>query len=229
LINARGNGGRSKSFTFPYFVFEDAVLGELKELDPASVMPRKSDSQSTADVLRVKLANHREDIANLKRDLATKYSKTLVELLRTAEDAEEKTANELQDELARTAKPLERNWKELPTLIDFIKTAPDPDAARLKLRPALRAIIESASVLIVPSGAWRCVAVQFVFTGGAIRSYLICHRTAGNQRSALTSVASFADAHLPSDANLRTPAAAAKLEKLLVKHMAKLGTDKAKK
>jgi DNA invertase Pin-like site-specific DNA recombinase len=215
LVNARGNGGRSKCYTFPYPVFETCVLKCLEEIDPATVLPRKQTGPSRADVLRAKLANLRADIAKYQDDLKAGYSRALVDVLRRVEGEEEQVANDLQDELARTAKPLARGWKELPSLIDLIRKADDPERARLKLRPALRALIEDGRVLIVSRGSWRFVAVQFFFTGGATRHYLIAHQTAGYRRPGQTpEPLSFAEAGLP-DLDLRKPEDVAKVEKLL--------------
>ncbi len=218
LVNARGNGGRSKSHTFPYSIFEDVVLSQLKELDAAAVLPRDSAGPTTAETLRAKLANYRADIARLKTDLAEGYSRGLVEVLRKTEQAEEDAANDLQDELARTAKPLTKNWEELPSIIDLIRKADDPDAARLKLRPALRAIVDSAFVLIVARGAWRYLSIQFVFTGGAVRQYLLVYRPAANQRKVLAGGRSFAAAGIePGAYDIRNPKHAAALEKVVMK------------
>lgn len=219
LINAASNGGRDKGYCFSYPVFEEAILSRLREIDPASVLPSNTSGPSTAAALRAKLAACRENVTGLKRDLATGYSKALADVLRQAEAAEEVAANDLQDELARTAKPLAKNWEELPSLIDVIRKAEDPDLARLKLRPALRAIVESAHVLIVPVKSWRAVAVQFVFTGGAERHYIILQQLAAYRRPGSWDVKHFAGAGIPG-ADLRDPAAAAKLERVLVKHLA---------
>lgn len=215
LINAVGNGGRGeRSYTFPYFIFEEMILGLLKELDPATVLPQEPGSRSRADTLRTKLANHRTDLASIKQDLATGYSKGLADVLRTAEAAEEATLNELQDELARAAKPLTRVWEEVPSLIDLVRSAPDPDLVRLKLRPALRAITESAHMLIVPRGAWRFVAVQFRFVGGAHRNWLLGYLTAANQRKARSFAKSFAETET-GEIDLRLLTSANKIEEFL--------------
>lgn len=224
LVNTRGNEGRAeRSYTFPYFLFEEQILGLLKEIDPRTVLPKGPAGPSAADTLRAKLANVREDIANYKRDLKAGYSRGLADLLREAETDEERIANDLQDELIRTAKPLARAWGELPSLIDVIRGADDPDAARLKLRPALRTVVESAHVLIVPRGAWRCLAVQFNFVGGAVRHYAILHRPAANRRPAVTPPPrSYVGPAKREGLDLRIPTDVATLEKALVKELAGL-------
>lgn len=220
LMTADSNGGHgARGYTFPYFIFEEKVLGFLEEIDPASVLPDKA-IPSSADVIRAKLKNTRADLARYKEDLRGGYSKTLTEMVRETEEKEEQLANDLQDELARTARPLKRTWGEVPTLIDAIRKSPDPDAARLKLRPALRAIVESAHVLIVPSKSWRFAVVQFQFVGGARRDWVVMHQPAANKRAGGTAAKSLSEMAWPANTDLQTKAAWQKLEKLVLKHAA---------
>jgi DNA invertase Pin-like site-specific DNA recombinase len=222
LMSTSGVGGRDRYYTFPYPVFEEHVLKWLTEIDPKTVLPRNDTGPSRAEALRARLANLREDKARLQTDLNEKYSKALAEVLRRYEADEEQVANDLQDELARTAKPLARAWDELPSLIDVIRNSEDPDLARLKLRPALRAVIESALVLIVPTGSWRHVAVQLFFAGGVARNYLISHQTAGYRRTGSTSSGEWREqwaAHIDGPMmDLRDKRFAAALEKDLAAH-----------
>lgn len=224
LINAKATGGRAeRCYTFPYHVFEEHVLGFLRELDPRTILPAVDGEASTADTLRRKLQKAREEIGQLRRELQRGFSRTLVELLREAEAKEEAIANDLQDELTRTAKPLARTWGDLPTLVDVIREGGDD--ARLKLRPALRAIIESAHVLIVPFKAWRLAAVQFVFAGGgAVRHHYIAYRPAGNRHAAIVKPFSFAGGAIPGG-DLRDRGDVKRLEKLLTKHLTALAEE----
>jgi DNA invertase Pin-like site-specific DNA recombinase len=215
LINARGNEGRSKCYTVPYLVFEEQVLGRLREIDPESVLPRAA-PPSRVKTLRAELAKARQDIAGVQDDLKGGYSKALTEVLKSYETAEREAAEALQDELARAAKPLARTWGEVPTLIDVIRGADDPDLARLRLRPVIRALVSSAVVLIVPRGAWRFVAVQLHFTGGSTRHYLFAHRPAANRRPTRTlGATSFAGERAAGDFDLSKPEDIAALERLV--------------
>jgi DNA invertase Pin-like site-specific DNA recombinase len=181
LINAKAAGGRAeRCYTFPYPVFENHVLGFIREIDPRDILPHVDGEASTADALRDKLRKAREEIGQLRADLARGYNRHLADLLREATDREEAVANDLQDELRRTAKPLARTWDDVRTLADVVRDG--GDAARLKLRPALAAITESALMLVVPYRSWRLCAVQFAFVGGAVRHWLICYRPACNRR-----------------------------------------------
>jgi DNA invertase Pin-like site-specific DNA recombinase len=218
LMATAGVGGGSRYYTFPLPVLESAVLAELKEIDPSSVLPRRPGGPSRVEALRATLANLREDIARTQRDMKKDgYSKAIAEVLRQYEAEEEETANDLQDELARTAKPLARAWEELPSLIDVIRGAEDPDLARLKLRTVLRAVLESAVLLIVSVKSWRFAALQFHFTGGTTRHYLVAYQPAANGRPGATWGKSFADAGVPGDLDLRDKKDAAELEAALTK------------
>jgi DNA invertase Pin-like site-specific DNA recombinase len=203
LLNATGNAGRSKCYTFPYFVFEEAILRELREVDPAEVLPRQMVTPDKIEVLRAKLQNVRADLARIQEDLKEGYSKGLAALLRQQEAQEAQIATELQDELARTSKPADRAWKELPSLVDLIKKADDLNDVRLKLRPILRRVIEEMVVLIVPKGSFRFCAVQVCFHGGASRHYGILHQTAGFRRAGGWWTRSFASVGVAGELDMR--------------------------
>jgi hypothetical protein len=216
LLNSTGRCGRSRNYTFSFATFEEGILSQLRELDPASILPRESAEASKADALRAKLAGIREDIAGIQVSLQKKFSPALIEVLHRIEADEERVANELQDELVRTAKPLKRAWKDVPSLIDVIRDADDPDAARLRLRTALRPLVAEIRVLIVPRYPWQLAPVQVYFTGGATRHYLFARKSAGNRRPGGWEVKSFADTGLP-DLDLRKPGDVQKLERLLTR------------
>jgi DNA invertase Pin-like site-specific DNA recombinase len=179
LINASGNGGRGKSWTFPYYLFEDAILTLLKEVNPDDVTPRRQAAPNAADVLRAKLGEVRRDIAGFQNELKAGYSKGVTAVLREKEAEEERVASQLQEELAKAARPAERAWKDLPTLADLVKQG--GDEARLRLRPVLRRVVEEIRVLIVRRGSFQLLAAQVYFEGGARRDYLLVYQTTANR------------------------------------------------
>jgi DNA invertase Pin-like site-specific DNA recombinase len=217
LVNAVGEGGRGKCYTFPYPLFEEAILRHLSEVDPAEILPRQGEAPDRVEVLRAQLKNIRADLARIQDDLKEGYSKGLAAVLREREAQEEQVATELQDELARASKPAEKAWEELPSLVGLVKDTPDPEDVRLKLRPILRRVIEEALVLIVRRGSFGICTVQIFFHGGARRSYLILHQAAGFRRKGGWWSKSFADAAAldPAALDLRKNTHARKLEKAL--------------
>jgi DNA invertase Pin-like site-specific DNA recombinase len=217
LINSGGVQGRGKCWTFPYPVFEEAILGKLTEVDPRDVLRPAGAAPGKADVLRAKLANARADVTGLQGELKAGYSKALAAVLREKEQEEEQLAADLLEELARSVVPAERAWKDLPSLAALLTQAEDPDELRLKLRGVLRRVIDSACVLIVPRGATRLCTVQFFFTGGVQRSYLILHRTAGFRRTSVWWCRSFASVVQSGDFDMRDRSHATRLERVLLK------------
>jgi hypothetical protein len=213
LINATGNSGRDRSYTFPYFIFEEKVLEFLREVDPRDVLPREQETPSKIEVLRAKLAAVRQDLLGLAEDLKAGYSKALAAVLREQEAQEQQIGLELQEELARSVKPAERAWRELPSLTKLVEDG--GDEARLKLRPVLRRVIEDAQVLIVRRRSYQLCAVQFFFTGGGRRDYLITYQPAAYRRPGVVRPLSLASVVKAGDLDLRQRADAAALERLL--------------
>jgi DNA invertase Pin-like site-specific DNA recombinase len=181
LVNSAGPEGRTRTVTFPYPVFEQAVLQLLREVDPREVLPRAKGAVSKADVVRAKLANVRADLAALQAELNAGFSKRLTAVLREKEAEEERLAGELQDELARAARPAERAWKDLPGLADLVREG--GDEARLRLRPVLRRLVDGMWLLIVRRGSWQLAAIQVHFADSdRRRDYLIAYQSAGFRR-----------------------------------------------
>jgi DNA invertase Pin-like site-specific DNA recombinase len=203
LANSAGRDARAKTQTFPYLIFEEAILGLLREVNPDDVLP-KEQAPSRATVLRAQLANIRQDIAGLKAELRKGFSKALADVLREREQDEEKTAGELQDELAASVRPAEKAWEQLPSLVDLIRE--HGDEARLKIRAVLRSIIQDARLLLVRRQSYILGAAQFHFTGGAVRHYLVVYRQAcrlrpsGWQARSLADIADGADLRNCEDA-----------------------------
>jgi DNA invertase Pin-like site-specific DNA recombinase len=185
LINAAGYEGRGQSRSYPYLAFEEDILSLLEEVRPEDVLPAKDEGPGTANVLRARRDNLKADLEGLKADLRKAYSRTLSELVLEKEAELEGVLNDLQEELARSARPAEKAWPEVPGLMGLIRNSPDPDAARLKARAVLRAVVETIAVVIVTRGAWRLCAAQVWFPGGAHRDYLLMYRTAAGGRDEL--------------------------------------------
>jgi hypothetical protein len=89
----------------------------------------------------------------------------------------------------------------------MLQGALDIEDVRLRLRAAIRRLVEEAWVLVVPRGRVRLAAVQLFFSRGGSRSYLIVHRpglkTRAIQRPASWDVRSFASDVAPGALDLR--------------------------
>lgn len=170
------------TFTIPYALFERCVLGRLRELKAADVLPSAERPTTSADTIRAKLKAVRVDLAAMKADLADSYSKAISEVVRKKEGEELVLVNDLADELARTAKPLAKAWDEATGLLAALDGAEDKDAMRIRIRAALAAVVESATVLVAGTKADRLIAVQFDFVGGARRTWVIHYIPASGAR-----------------------------------------------
>jgi hypothetical protein len=92
------------------------------------------------------------------------YSAALSKVLREKEAEQVGLKGQLAQERERAAHPLAQTWTEARDLITTLDNAPDPGAARLKLRALLRRIVESIWLLATKGqGKDRQATVQVVF------------------------------------------------------------------
>jgi len=111
--------------------------------------------------------------------------------------------------------------REIVTLADVL-SRDNSDETRLKVRAALRSVVETIHVMTVsPSRTRKLAAVRVQFRSGGHRDYVIGTRSATKAAAETWEAESFADAGLPDGADLRDADQAKKLEALLVKHTAK--------
>jgi hypothetical protein len=220
--------GKCPFTSFPLKVFEDAVLGQLREVDPRAILPRTDGATDRVLALTGKRADLEARIEKLKTVLTDgdpDGMTAVVEALRTLEGRLRDVAEELGQARRDAATPLGSAWDEAHTLIDALAKAVDKQDARTRLRAALRHVVSEIWVLVVRRGDLAVAAVQVWFTGddlrGWHRDYLITHRPAraGAKpflRPAETSVRSFVEAGLGKRSlDLRDSKHAAALEKEL--------------
>jgi hypothetical protein len=228
LVNGRalkGLGGKYISFPLAPFVTE--VLRRLREIDPRELSDDSGGSDDALEVLEAKRDNLKARIAELRSELESGASevRAAVASLRAMETELDDVTAEAARLRAETATPLTETLADGHGLIDALATARDPAEARLRLKSALRRLVEEVRVLVVPRpGRVRIAAAQLYFTGGSTRSYLIVHRPAQkNQhtdgRPAATWSRSLTGKEMAGKAaaafDLRRPADAAALEKAL--------------
>lgn len=214
----RGIDG-SKMVSFPLATFEAAILSCLKEIKPREVVPEEEGQDKTL-VLSGQLAEAESEIEKLKARLKVRYSDAVAEVLEEREEEQQRLIAELQMERQKAASPLSEAWGECKTLVDALQQAPSLEEARVRLRSALRRIVESVGCLFVARGRERLAAVQIWFAGGKKhRDYLILHQPAiggaVGSRPARWHVCSLADAIESKAMDFRKPEDAAKYEKLL--------------
>jgi DNA invertase Pin-like site-specific DNA recombinase len=209
----------AKMVSFPFATFEAAILSCLKEIKPREMLPEREGADKT-EVLLGRLAEAESEIEKLKNRLHAKYSDAVAEVLERREEEHQQLVKELEAARQEAASPLSEAWGECKTLLDALEKAPDKEEARIRLRAALRRIVESIWCLFVPRGAKRLAAVQIWFAGGKKRrDYLILHKPAKvnavMRREGGWLSRSLADVTALGPLDLRKPSDAQRLERLL--------------
>jgi DNA invertase Pin-like site-specific DNA recombinase len=222
LLNINSAEGRAPARSFPFEIFERAVLKKLREIDPHEILNGDTGPDETL-VLSGELARVEAKIAELEAELLQGDVAALAKVLRQLE-AQKRDLNErLAEARQKAAHPLSVAWGESQSLIDALDSAPDPNDVRLRLRAAIRRIVQAAWLVAVARGRCRLCALQVRFAGGErYRDYLILRWPAnadGQGRSTPGSswAGSLAALVEPGELDLRKPAHAAKLEKLLAR------------
>jgi DNA invertase Pin-like site-specific DNA recombinase len=220
LINTESGEGRAPARSFPYPVFEEAVLSLLREVDPRDVLGKDGATDEVL-VLAGELERVETSIALIVAEMDEHgESPTLFRRLRAKEAAQRELAARKAEAQQRAANPLPAAWGEAQSLSGTLRDAPDPDDARTRLRTVLRRVVSRILLLVVPRKRDRLAAVQIYFAGGdRRRNYLILHRPALAYRKVRTEgrwwARSLADVAAPGDLDLRDRGDARKLEDLL--------------
>lgn len=204
------------SVSFPLHVFEAAVFKELREIDPRDILPDRGGAGDAVLALTGKLADIDARLAKVKTRMRGEDDlDTLIDLARELEGERKRVADELSAAEREAASPLSAAWGECQTLAGTLEAAPDREAARVRLRAALRRVVDSVWCLFRPGRGPRVAAVQFWFKGGHHRDYLILYRpehvSHDSRRQAWWGVKSFAEAAVKGGLDLRDPKQAAVL------------------
>jgi DNA invertase Pin-like site-specific DNA recombinase len=178
LINFSCTQGRAKCYAFPLEVFEKAVLSRLREIDPHEILNGDQGPDET-QALAGELAHVEGRIERLQAELLGGGEiEALASVVRQLDKRRRDLAARLADARHEAAHPLSECWGEAHGLIDALASAPDATDARLRLRTAMRRVVDSIHLLVVPRGKDRLCAVQITFHGSKKppRHYAIFHR-----------------------------------------------------
>ncbi len=219
LSNLDSAEGRAACHSFPYAILERAVCSLLSEVKPHEVMGRE-DGPDEVQVLSGQLADVESSIRLLEADLDKHGdSPALYKRLRAKEAERADMSARLDEARRKAAHPLSASWGEAHSLLAALDAAPDPEDARLRLRSALRRVVEEIRLLVVPRGRTRLAAVQVYFSADGHRDYLLYYRppqqTFGGRREGECWAKSLPPEVTGDELNLRDPGDAAKLETAL--------------
>jgi DNA invertase Pin-like site-specific DNA recombinase len=226
LMNMSAFHGRATCRTVSYPAFEAAVLSLLRELKPADVSGKDpvldevtalgeavGRKASKAAGLQTKLDAEVEkgDPDGLARD----YRKGI----NTLEAELAKLREELREARAKAATPLAETWREAKTLAEVVAKAPDQEEAKLRLKVALRRVVETIRLFVVARGYTRYVAVRMAFAGGGARWFWVYVKTPRGNQSGKVPGRWWAGSFLTDGAGqwvMDTPAAQDRAEEALV-------------
>jgi DNA invertase Pin-like site-specific DNA recombinase len=177
LLPARSREGTVSAMTFPALTFEAALLAKLQELDPATVMGEDTAPAELTN-LGLELDQVRAELAEVAAYLdAHGFSLTLGQRVTTLEGRKAELTERLAEARQRAASPLAAAWDDTKSLAGILEHAAKPEDVRVRIRTALRRIIDEVYLLAVPRGLDRLAAVQICFAGGKRRrDYVIYHR-----------------------------------------------------
>jgi hypothetical protein len=191
IMTGESKQGRGPCRSFPLESFEEGIRRMLHEVNPGEVMPA-AEGADKVDVLEGELDSVRAKIAELKGALLGRESASVVEVLIQLEERERELEAQIKAEQIRRAHPLEQAWGEC-------RLPARTEDERLRLRAALRRIIDQIYVLVVSDGRGATAAVQVWFTGSGHRDYLLTHRRADG-RATPPRKASWTARSLPAEA-----------------------------
>jgi hypothetical protein len=216
LINTASLERVAPTYTYPFDTFEAAILSCLKEIDPHDILNGDNGPDESL-VLAGQLAAVESKIAELEAELLKGNVEALARVLRKLEDQKRDLSSRLAEARQKALHPLSETWGEAQTLMDAVDNAPDPEEARLRLRTALRRMIDSIWLLIIPKGRNRLLVAQIWFADGKRhRDYIILHRPATANKTRRVeggwSCRSLASVAKRGELDLRKPQHAGQLE-----------------
>jgi DNA invertase Pin-like site-specific DNA recombinase len=208
------------AYGFPYLVFERAVLKFLKEINPRDILAGVNGHDDVVK-LEAEFGGIEKEIAEASAWMdAHGFSTTIAKRVTALEDRRKEVSKHLAEARQKAANPLSAAWGEAQSLLEVLDSAADKEDARLRLRAAIRRIVDSIHLLVIPRGRDRLAAVQIWFTDKKQhRDYLIYNRsTKANAKTRIEGAwwcRSLADVGALGTLDLRDPEQARRLEAAL--------------
>jgi DNA invertase Pin-like site-specific DNA recombinase len=221
LVSAGAARGRSDCTfrTVNYARFERAVLDQLLELTVADVLGKPARDDDPAAVWSGKLVIVNRNLAAMQKQAAVAEDATVfVPILEDLSRQRKENIAGLEKAKAESASREGDLLGETQSLVKLMDDAEGDEklTLRRKVRAALRRLIESAWIVIVPRGRLRLVALQLRFAGGKkCRNYLFACRPGTKKTPGRWDAWSLAEKVEAGDLDLRDQIHAAELEKIL--------------
>jgi DNA invertase Pin-like site-specific DNA recombinase len=216
LVNSLGDSGQARAYSLPYDVVERAVLTSLDEIDPHDILNGDQPHDETT-TLREEYEKVEAELEECERFMADNgFSPAIGKRVKQLEDHKAGLAARMLEAQEKARYPLSECWGETKGLIQILDTSENPRETRLRLRTALRRIVEGVLLLIIRRGRDRLAAVQVWFAGGERhRDYLVFYRPQRANAGGQWWVRSLASVAAPGDLDLRKKSDARQLERAL--------------
>lgn len=174
----QGKAG-SKFVTFPFDVFERAMLEHLAEVDAHSLFP-DNDHGDEELAIRGELDRVRAQVERVKAKAEESPDlDDLADVLRRLREKEKGLAEKLAGiRQAATTDP-RNGWAEFKSLAGLVATTDDPDEVRRRIRVALQRVVTSIWCVFTglgPDCRERFAVAQVWFENGVRREYGIYYR-----------------------------------------------------
>jgi DNA invertase Pin-like site-specific DNA recombinase len=189
LINFASTEGRAKCHAFPLPIFETAILACLNRIDPREILGGSS-GPDEAEVLAGELARVEEELASAAAFMtANGFSPTIGRRVAELENRQRELLEKQKAAGQRARQPVAEAWAEAKGILEALQEAADPREIRLRLRSALRRVVEDILILVVRRARVALCACQVYFRNdksNAKRDYLIFHRQASGNAQGRT-------------------------------------------
>jgi hypothetical protein len=130
------------SVSFPLDVFEKALLSELTEIKPSDILPQNDLGADKTAILSGLIEDITAEIEKLKARLQARYSDAVADVLERQESKRKLLAEELAQAKQEATSPIAESWGEAQSLIGALESARNKNEVRIRLRAALRRIVE---------------------------------------------------------------------------------------
>ncbi|HEX3152690.1 MAG TPA: recombinase family protein [Gemmataceae bacterium] len=165
--------------SFPVKQFEQGVLSCLAEIDPIDVLPGRDRSADDVTSLSAQLNEIENQLEKIEDRLATpgEVVEVLVNAAKRLQAKRKVLADQLSEARLKASNPQGEAWGTCHTLITALESCEDREAARMRLRSAIRRVVEKMTCLFVRNGRRQIACVQFQFIGSPeVRTVFIRHR-----------------------------------------------------
>lgn len=211
-VNSMALTAQATLVSFPIRAIEEGVLSCLAEIDPMEVLPRHDKTEDDVMSLSAQMGEIEAQLAKIEERLATPGESVdlLVNAANRLQAKRKEIGARLSEARMKASNPQSEAWGTCHTLITALNGADDREAAKVRLRSAMRRIVSKMVCLFIRNGRRQIACIQFHFVGSEkIRTVFIQHRGGfGNQKEKTpphTSYTSMID-DMPGKIDLANPA-----------------------